>query len=64
MIGRKLPAINGPLCELTPFQEVDHYILWSSHLRSSVELSSGCGAKTLEQLLICYRYGVKWNVVE
>ena len=38
MIGRKLPAIDGPMFERTSFQEPDHYILWPSHFRSSVEL--------------------------
>ena len=64
MIGRKLPAIDGPLCELTSFQEADHNILWLYHLRLSVELPPGCGARVSVKLLICYRYGVKWNVVE
>ena len=38
MIGRKLPAIDGTTFEHKSCQELDHYILWSSHLRLSFEL--------------------------
>ena len=38
MIGKKLPAIDGAMCEHPSFQEVGHYILWPSHLRLSAEL--------------------------
>ena len=64
MIGRKLPAIEGTTFEHKSCHEVDHYILWSSHLGCPWSYRLGCGANAPEELLICYLYGVKWNVME